>query len=139
MKIDQPFSTGAAEGARSPDAQSTVFRIPNMDCRNEEAAIRARLGNVAEVRALSFDLPQRRLTVEHGLETPQPLLDALIGIGMKAELEARPAAPAPSSCGSSCSSSCKSSQPAPVPAPSADVFTIPNMEGSPQKTENKAR
>ncbi|MBQ1766220.1 MAG: HAD-IC family P-type ATPase, partial [Aquincola sp.] len=91
-----------------------------MDCRNEEAAIRARLGKMAEVRSLSFDLPERRLTVVHALATPEPLLQALAEIGMKALLDTE-ATVAPA-CGSACASACSNG------APTTAVFSIPNMD-----------
>lgn len=104
-----------------------------MDCRQEEAAIRARFAEVPEVRSLTFDLPQRRLTIEHSLATPQRLLGALTEIGMEASLEV--AAVAPSSCDSTCPSGCGSSR----PAPSTDVFTIPNMDCRNEEAAIRAR
>ncbi|WOB10952.1 heavy metal translocating P-type ATPase [Piscinibacter gummiphilus] len=123
MKFDQSHATGALKSATGSDSTSTAFRIPNMDCRHEEAAIRARLAEVPEVRSLAFDLPQRRLTIEHSLATPQSLLSALTEIGMEAALEV--AVAAPSSCGSS---ACSSGGCGATPVPSTDVFTIPNMD-----------
>ena len=64
MKTDQVSSGGAGEAMLSND-KTTVFSIPNMDCRNEEAAVRARLAQLRLIRSLSFDLPNRRLTVVH--------------------------------------------------------------------------
>jgi Zn2+/Cd2+-exporting ATPase len=95
-----------------------------MDCRNEEAAIRSRLSQVSQVGSLSFDLPARRLLVEHQLPDPQPLLQALTEIGMSASLEADGPGADGAACGSACSSACSGSK----SVPSTDVFTIPDMD-----------
>ncbi|MCR5867609.1 heavy metal translocating P-type ATPase [Aquincola sp. J276] len=60
-----------------------MFTIPNMDCRKEEAAIRARLEPLAGVVTLAFDLPARRLSVVHTLPTTEPLVAHLHAIGME--------------------------------------------------------
>lgn len=70
--------------------KKSVFTIEDMDCPKEEALIRGRLAKMPGVGALSFDLPGRRLTVEHDLPGDQPVLDALRELGMEPE----PAAPA---------------------------------------------
>lgn len=112
MKIEPIEADTAPESAPTPSWKQTVFRIPNMDCRNEEAAIQARFADFPGVHALKFELPMRRLTIEHALATPQPLLSALTEIGMDASLDA--AAAPPASCGAtSCSSSCSAGKSAP--------------------------
>jgi Cd2+/Zn2+-exporting ATPase len=121
--IDQAISTGAGDGTGNPHRTTTVFRIPTMDCRNEEAAIRTLLAGVQEVESLSFDLAQRRLTVVHALATPQLLLQALAGIGMPATVDAEPDPASGNACGGACSSGCGSTS-----AATTDVFTIPNMD-----------
>ncbi|MFN3809036.1 MAG: heavy metal translocating P-type ATPase [Roseateles asaccharophilus] len=121
--IDQAISTGAGGGTGNPHRTTTVFRIPTMDCRNEEAAIRNLLAGVQEVESLSFDLAQRRLTVVHALATPQLLLQALAGIGMPATVDAEPDPASGNACGGACSSGCGSTS-----AATTDVFTIPNMD-----------
>lgn len=120
MNIDQASSAGTGQAARN--GKTTVFKIANMDCRNEEAAIRARLGKEPEIESLSFDLPQRRLTVVHALASPQRLLQALTEIGMKAVLETE-AGGRDEACGSSCATACGTKS-----ATNTDVFTIPNMD-----------
>ncbi len=120
MHIENAFAAGAADTAGTGGVTRTTFTISNMDCRNEEAVIQARLAGLPGVESLSFDLPGRRLTVVHTLATPQPLLGALAEIGMEAALDVQ-ALPAPAgSCGSSCSST--------HPAASTAMFTIPNMD-----------
>ena len=83
----------------------SVYAIEDMDCPKEEALIRERLAKLPGVGALEFDLPGRRLTVEHDLPGDQPVLDALREIGMEPE----PAAPAPA-----CSCHCCGDAPAPA-------------------------
>ena len=65
------------------DKTSTFF-ISNMDCADEERLIRTTLGGFAGVKALSFDLSQRRLHVTHTLENDDPVLATLKSIGMRA-------------------------------------------------------
>lgn len=64
-----------------------MFTIPAMDCPAEEAVIRNRLGKMRGVTDLSFDLFNRRLTVEHTLESDGPIAAALRGIGMHPKAE----------------------------------------------------
>ncbi len=59
-----------------------VYSIPSMDCPTEEGVIRNRVGKMPGVSGLSFDLFNRRLTVEHTLDTDEPIVKALEGIGM---------------------------------------------------------
>ena len=58
------------------------YTITQMDCPTEEQIIRNRLGRVKGVRALEFDLMQRRLRVEHEFESDKPIRDALRSVGM---------------------------------------------------------
>ncbi|WP_259373263.1 heavy metal translocating P-type ATPase [Azohydromonas caseinilytica] len=117
-------SCASSCGGSAATLSEDVFTIPNMDCRSEEAAIRERLGKLAQVQALSFDLPGRRLTVTHSLASPQPLVEALHEIGMHASLGVVAAGTDSGSCGATCGSACGGS-PATL---SKDVFTIPNMD-----------
>ena len=66
---------------------AVVYRIDKMDCPTEEALIRDRLGRLAGITRLDFNLLQRELTVAHTLPSDQPIERALAEIGM-------PAAPA---------------------------------------------
>lgn len=141
MDIDQAPDTLADEGTRTanraprPEAATTVLRIPNMDCRNEEAAIRARLAQLAQVQSLAFDLPNRRLAIVHALATPQPLLQALDEIGIPASLEEDDPSAGGDACGSACASSCGGSQ----GAASTDVFTVPSMDCRSEEAAIRAR
>ena len=64
---------------------TTVFHIPKMDCPSEERQIRQRLGQIAGVESLAFDLAQHNLTVSHRLQDPGPVEDALDEIGLPPE------------------------------------------------------
>ena len=54
-------------------ATDTVFHIEKMDCPSEELQIRQRVGQIAGVEALGFDLQQHRLTVTHRLDDLSPV------------------------------------------------------------------
>ncbi|MBA4174038.1 MAG: heavy metal translocating P-type ATPase [Hyphomicrobium sp.] len=69
---------------------TSTFIIPAMDCPTEESLVRGRLGRLAGVSELQFDLMGRRLTVFHSLPEDAPIVAALVDIGM---------APAPASPG----------------------------------------
>ena len=43
---------------------SSIFRIPAMDCPNEENDIRKALAGIAGIRSLRFELAARTLTIE---------------------------------------------------------------------------
>ncbi len=59
-------------------ATDTVFYIEKMDCPSEERQIRQRVGQIAGVEALGFDLKQHRLTVTHRLDDMAPVTAALM-------------------------------------------------------------
>ncbi len=70
---------------RDEQAGSTaVFRIDNMDCPTEEKLIRSKLGGMAGVLALEFNLMQRQLSVRHSLTDTAGLSASLAAIGMQA-------------------------------------------------------
>ncbi|CAG2135598.1 heavy metal translocating P-type ATPase [Cupriavidus plantarum] len=56
-----------------------------MDCPTEETLIRNKLGGMAGVAALDFNLMQRVLTVHHTLPSPDVVVQAIGSLGMKAE------------------------------------------------------
>lgn len=58
------------------------FHVPNMDCVNEERQVRERLGTIAGVESLEFELPKRGLTVLHRLADTGPIVQALTELGM---------------------------------------------------------
>ena len=62
--------------------ETSEYTILQMDCPTEEQIIRNRLARVNGVRSMSFDLVERRLKVEHDLETDRAIRDALKSVGM---------------------------------------------------------
>ncbi|MFO0857886.1 MAG: heavy metal translocating P-type ATPase [Phycisphaerales bacterium] len=61
---------------------TSSFVIPAMDCPTEESLIRHRLGKVAGIAEMQFDLMQRRLTVVHDFTDEAAIVAALDDIGM---------------------------------------------------------
>ncbi|WP_043355640.1 heavy metal translocating P-type ATPase [Cupriavidus basilensis] len=66
-------------------AAAASYRIDAMDCPTEETLIRNKLGSMAGVAALQFNLMQRVLTVHHTLDSLEPVVRAIESLGMKAE------------------------------------------------------
>nr|WP_244222621.1 heavy metal translocating P-type ATPase [Cupriavidus lacunae] len=60
-----------------------MWRIDAMDCPTEETLIRNKLGGMAGVAALEFNLIQRVLTVHHTLPSPEPVARAIQSLGMQ--------------------------------------------------------
>ena len=73
-------SETVAEGIR------TQIRIMQMDCPVEENLIRKKLGNMAAVKSLEFNLMQRVLTVVHEPESLESVLEAIRYLGFSPEL-----------------------------------------------------
>lgn len=63
----------------------TRLRIAQMDCPTEEALIRKKLGGMAAVRGLEFNLMQRVLTVVHRHDALSAIDDAIRDLGMTTE------------------------------------------------------
>ncbi|EKS72759.1 heavy metal-translocating P-type ATPase [Burkholderia sp. SJ98] len=68
------------------DSIRTQMRILQMDCPTEEALIRKKLGGMAEVAELQFNLMQRVLTVVHRPDGLDAIVKALGTLGFKPEL-----------------------------------------------------
>lgn len=64
-----------------------LLRIEQMDCPTEEGLLRQALERISGVRKLHFNLMQRRLRVEHGLEDPAPIIAAIRAVGMEPVVE----------------------------------------------------
>ncbi|MBF6987945.1 heavy metal translocating P-type ATPase [Cupriavidus sp. IK-TO18] len=64
--------------------RTAAYRIDAMDCPTEETLIRNKLGNMAGVAALEFNLIQRVLTLHHTLPSPEPVVAAIRSLGMQA-------------------------------------------------------
>lgn len=88
--LRDPCGTACTGACGSETAQAStatsLFSIPNMDCRSEEAAIRARLAPLPGVRSLDFNLDARRLGVVHAQTDAATILQELHAIGMQASL-----------------------------------------------------
>ena len=85
--LSAPATT--AEGIR------TSIRIMQMDCPTEEAMIRKKLGAMASVSTMEFNLMQRVLTVVHAPNTLDPVMEAIRSLGFEPELPATGEQPAP--------------------------------------------
>ncbi|MDR7053099.1 Cd2+/Zn2+-exporting ATPase [Pseudomonas koreensis] len=80
----------------SADARLSSFRIEAMDCPTEQTLIQNKLGKLAGVQQLQFNLINRVLGVTHNLPGTEPITEAIKSLGMHAEpLEAGVDAPAP--------------------------------------------
>ena len=84
----------------APTAGSRLsnFRIEAMDCPTEQTLIQNKLGKLAGVQQLEFNLINRVLCVTHDLPSTEPIIAAIKSLGMQADpiesgAEAAPAAP----------------------------------------------
>ncbi|HQS31843.1 heavy metal translocating P-type ATPase [Polaromonas sp.] len=80
----QPVRVGA-------DVQ-TPIRIMQMDCPTEEGLLRSKLGGMAGVASMDFNLMQRMLTVTHDPNILEPILAAVRSLGFTPELASDAAA-----------------------------------------------
>ena len=64
----------------------TAIRIMQMDCPTEEALIRKKLGDMASVVSMEFNLMQRVLTVVHAPDAREPVLEAVRSLGFQPEV-----------------------------------------------------
>ncbi|NMM06359.1 heavy metal translocating P-type ATPase [Polaromonas sp.] len=71
--------------ASSRDVQ-TPIRIMQMDCPTEEGLLRSKLGGMAGVVSMEFNLMQRMLTVTHDPKIIAPILAAVRSLGFTPEL-----------------------------------------------------
>lgn len=93
-----PDTGSAGPGAEIPvvkHSERSIIRIEKMDCPTEEALIRKRLTVAEGVLAMSFNLMQRRLTVDHARGQLPELLQALDEIGLGGTVERVGVAPHP--------------------------------------------
>jgi Zn2+/Cd2+-exporting ATPase len=126
-----PSGEAPASAAQAASESTSQFLIPNMDCRNEEAAIRASLGAMDGVTSLQFDLPARRLSVGHTLPSAAPILAQLHSIGMQAQLSDEVAEPVASSCAPAADCGACGKPPvsfAPTASGNTTQFLITNMD-----------
>ncbi len=81
---------------QAPNGQTTRLSIAKMDCPTEEALIRNKLGTVAGVADLDFNLIQRTLSVRHTNQVLPDVLAALQALGFEAQVMDTAAAASPS-------------------------------------------
>ena len=72
--------TDIQASSEAPGRWVSVYAVPKMDCPSEERMIRLALNGFEEIRALSFDLSNRRLKVE-------PVTSKLKTLGLGASLQ----------------------------------------------------
>ena len=78
-------SEASSGGAQDGNLQ-TAIRILQMDCPTEEGLLRKKLGGMAGVRGLEFNLMQRVLTVTHAPQALEPILAAVRSLGFTPEV-----------------------------------------------------
>ncbi|MDP9709613.1 UNVERIFIED_ORG: Cd2+/Zn2+-exporting ATPase [Pseudomonas fluorescens] len=94
-KVAAPSLVQLSE-AKSADARLSSFRIEAMDCPTEQTLIQNKLGKLAGIQQLEFNLINRVLGVTHNLPDTAPIIEAIKSLGMQAEpLEAGVDAPTP--------------------------------------------
>jgi len=73
--------TDIQASSEAPGRWVSVYAVPKMDCPSEERMIRLALNGFEEIRALSFDLSNRRLKVAHDGEV-EPVTSKLKTLGL---------------------------------------------------------
>ena len=76
IKLDTAVTAGA---------RLSSFRIEAMDCPTEQTLIQNKLGKLAGVQQLEFNLINRVLGVTHDLPSVEPIVDAIKSLGMQAD------------------------------------------------------
>ena len=97
--VEQALKAIGMQAVRMDQAsaeQTTKLSIAKMDCPTEEALIRNKLGTVAGVANLDFNLMQRTLSVRHADGVLPDVLVALQALGFEAQVEDKAMAASPS-------------------------------------------
>jgi len=71
--------------APTAGARLSSFRIEAMDCPTEQTLIQNKLGKLAGVQQLEFNLINRVLGVTHDLPSTAPIIEAIKSLGMQAD------------------------------------------------------
>ena len=71
--------------ASTAGARLRSFRIEAMDCPTEQTLIQNKLGKLAGVQQLEFNLINRVLGVTHDLPSTEPIIAAIKSLGMQAD------------------------------------------------------
>ncbi|MAP25353.1 MAG: sodium:proton antiporter, partial [Methylophaga sp.] len=84
--ITYAADTDMQSSSEASEISVSVYIVPKMDCPSEERMIRLALNGFEEIRALSFDLSNRRLKVVHDGEV-EPVTSKLKSLGLGASLQ----------------------------------------------------
>lgn len=84
--VTSAADTDIQASSEAPGRWVSVYAVPKMDCPSEERMIRLALNGFEEIRALSFDLSNRRLKVVHDGEV-EPVTSKLKTLGLGASLQ----------------------------------------------------
>ena len=84
--VAMPLPLAHSQKAEADAGVQTAIRIQQMDCPTEEGLLRKKLGGMAGVTGLEFNLMQRVLTVTHAPSTVEPILDAIRSLGFAPEV-----------------------------------------------------
>ncbi|WP_133751110.1 heavy metal translocating P-type ATPase [Pseudomonas sp. LP_7_YM] len=83
----ESVSAVVSVGSGSTDnARLSSFRIEAMDCPTEQTLIQNKLGKMAGIRKLEFNLINRVLGVWHELPSTDPIREAIGSLGMQADV-----------------------------------------------------
>lgn len=80
---DTSIQDAARVAVPSSSGNSNVFRIPAMDCPNEENDIRKALAGIEGIRSLRFELASRTLTIDSGQSAQESALQAVRQLGFE--------------------------------------------------------
>jgi len=86
VSVAMPVSPKRAKKASVGGEVQTPIRIMQMDCPTEEALLRKKLGGMAGVSGMEFNLMQRVLTVTHEPLAIEPILVAVRSLGFTPEV-----------------------------------------------------
>lgn len=81
-----PEDTDIPVSSDTPRGSVSIYAVPKMDCPSEERMIRLALKGIDQIRALSFDLSNRRLKVVHD-GAVEPISAKLATLGLGASLQ----------------------------------------------------
>jgi Zn2+/Cd2+-exporting ATPase len=76
-----------AESSTKVFSETLILHIEKMDCPTEESLIRHKLEGMQGVESLEFNLIQRKLTVRHHLQDPEPIIAAVAALDMQPVVE----------------------------------------------------
>jgi len=86
VSVAKPASLARAQKEVAGTGVQTPIRIMQMDCPTEEALLRKKLGSMAGVSGMEFNLMQRVLTVTHEPDAMEPILQAIRSLGFTPDI-----------------------------------------------------